>query len=70
MVFTVVLLGVSQNPVTQSEHVLVGSILLISQFFQTQQWTFSSTPVFKWGLDDPKDLDKHTHITIRLVCSL
>lgn len=56
LVLAVVLLGVSQDSVAESEHVLVGRVLLVRQLLQTQQRTLPSPPVLKGSLQDAKDL--------------
>lgn len=62
LVLAVVILRVPEDSVAESEHVLVGSILLVGQLLQTQQRTFPSWPVLKGGLQDAEDLMKtHKH---------
>lgn len=56
LVLAVVLLGMSQDSVAQSEHVLVRRVLLVSQLLQTQQGTLASAPFLKGGLQDAEDL--------------
>lgn len=55
LVLAIVFLGVPQHPVAEPEHVLVGSILLVRQLFQSHEWAFP-TLVLEWSLQDPKDL--------------
>lgn len=62
LVLAVVILRVPEDSVAESEHVLVGSILLVGQLLQAQQRTFPSWPVLKGGLQDAEDLIKtHKH---------
>lgn len=59
LVLAVVLLGVSQDSVAESQHVLVWSVLLVGELLQAQQRTLPSAPVLKGGLQDAKDLNTH-----------
>lgn len=55
LVLAVVLLRVPQHPVAEAEHVLVGGVLLVRQFLQPHQWSFTPL-VTEWSLQDAKDL--------------
>lgn len=68
LVLAVVLLGVSEDSVAESEHVLVRRILLVRQLLQTQQRTLPSTAVLEGSLQDAKDLKITSHTRRQLVC--
>lgn len=55
LVLAIVLLGVAQHPVAESQHVLEVSVALISQILQLQHRTI--TLVCERSLQDAKDLE-------------
>lgn len=65
LVLAVVVLRVSEDSVGESEHVLVRSVLLVSQLLQTQQRTLPSRTILKGGLQDPEDLIRTHKHTVR-----
>lgn len=56
LVLAVVLLGMSQDAVAESEHVLVWRVLLVSQLLQTEQRSFPSATVLERYFEDAKYL--------------
>lgn len=56
LVLAVVLLGVAQHPVAESQHVLEVSIALVSQILQPQYWTI--TLICERSLENTKDLER------------
>lgn len=56
LVLAVVLLGVAQDPVAESQHVLEVSIALVSQILQPQYWTI--TLICERSLENTKDLER------------
>ena len=57
LVLAIVLLGVPEHAVAQPKHVLVGSVFLVRQLFQSHQGPFPAL-VLEGGFQDPKDLPK------------
>lgn len=56
LVLAIVLLGVAQDPVAESQHVLEVSIALVSQILQPQYWTI--TLICERSLENTKDLER------------
>lgn len=56
LVLAVVLLGVTQDPVAESQHVLEVRIALVSQILQPQDWTV--TLICERSLENTKDLGR------------
>lgn len=56
LVLAIVLLGVAQDPVAESQHVLEVSVALVSQILQPQYWTI--TLICERGLQNSKDLER------------
>lgn len=55
LVLAIVLLGVTQDPVAESQHVLEVSIALVSQILQPQYWTI--TLICERSFENTKDLE-------------
>lgn len=56
LVLAVVLLGVAQDPVAESQHVLEVSVALVSQILQPEHWTIPL--VCEGSLENTKDLER------------
>lgn len=56
LVLAIVLLGVAQDPVAESQHVLKVSITLVSQILQPQYWPI--TLICERSLQNTKDLER------------
>lgn len=56
LVLAIVLLGVAQDPVAESQHVLEVCIALVPQILQPQYWTI--TLIGERSLEDTKDLER------------
>lgn len=56
LVLAVVLLGVAEDSVGKSQHVLIGRVFLVSQLLQMQQRPLPSPAVLERSLQDTKDL--------------
>ena len=65
LVLAIVLLGVAEHPVAESQHVLEVSVALVSQILQLKHWTIAL--VCERSLQDAKDLEEQK--PINTVCS-